>query len=309
MPEFDSRTELERKLEEEERQRAQAASGPPPNPYGATYTVQAPPQRPKSTLERWREKGGIFGRIAVALMFIAKAGAPLFALLGKLKFLLIFKGVFITLISMAVSIWAYSTRFGLAFGIGIVLLIFIHESGHAIGGMIRGIKPGLMVFIPFMGAFVTLKGHGQDLEQDAFIGIMGPVFGTLGGVACLAIFFATQNQFWLGLAYFDFFINLFNLAPAAPLDGGWIAPLFSPKLLALGVVLMVYFGLQNPLILILGLMSIPRVIHAWKADPATQPYYRVSAAAKWKFGLAYIGLAAFLAFAMAICQGLMSAPT
>jgi len=310
MPEFDSRTELERKLEEEERQRAQAASGAPPNPYGATFNVQAPPppQRQKSTLEKWREKGGILGRIAVALMFIAKVGAPVFALLGKLKFLLIFKGVFFTLISMAVSIWAYSTRFGLAFGIGIVALIFIHESGHAIAGMMRGLKPGLMVFIPFMGAFVTIKGHGENLEQDAFIGIMGPVFGTLASVASLAMFFATQNQFWLGLAFFGFFMNLFNLAPMAPLDGGWIAPLFSPKLLAFGIVLMIYFGLQNPLILVLGVVSIPRVIHAWKADPATQPYYRVSAAAKWKFGLAYVGLAAFLAAAMAICQGLMSGP-
>ena len=329
MLENDGRTEIERKLEAESRAKAEgelvAAPAEPvatPTPqerfsspvaYGAQpmteQTGEAPqvytaplggtppiPMRRKSTLERWREKGGFLGTIATALIFLAKVGAPLFALLLKVKFL------FLPLISMAASIWAYSTIFGLPFAVGIVALLFIHECGHATAGLLRGIKPSTMVFIPFMGAVVTLRGHGKSLEQDAFIGIMGPVFGTLAGVGCLLLGLVTGKPIFFALAYFNFFMNLFNLIPTAPLDGGWIAPLFSPKLLAVGVVLMLYVGRFNPMIWLLGLMSLPRIIGGWKANPATQPYYRVSAAAKLKYGLIYVGLAAFLAIAMSLCK-------
>lgn len=303
MTDFDTRTALEQKLEEEARQQDQANAGgeaPPVAQQAVPYQPYQPARR-KSMLQKWREKGGVLGGIATALIFLAKVGAPLFALLGKLKFLILFKGIFITFGSMVVSIWIMGKVYGLAYGIGIVALIFIHECGHAIAGMSKGIKPGFMLFVPFMGAFVTLSRFGKNLEQDAFIGIMGPVFGTLASLACVALAFLTNSPFFMALAYFGFFINLFNLLPTPPLDGGWIAPLFSPKLLAFGAVLMVIFGFRNPLILFLGIASIPRIIGAWKADPATQPYYQATTAARWKYGVAYIGLAGFLAAGMAVC--------
>jgi Zn-dependent protease len=154
-----------------------------------------------------------------------------------------------------------------------------------------------MVFVPFMGAFVTAKGFGRNLTQDAFIGIMGPVVGTLASVVTALIYIPTGDPFWLALASWGFFINLFNLLPTPPLDGGWITPLFSPKLLALGMVIAVAVGFLNPLIWLLLIVSLPRVISGWKADPKTQPYYQVAVADKWKFGVAYIGLAGFLALA------------
>jgi Zn-dependent protease len=176
-----------------------------------------------------------------------------------------------------------------------VLLIFIHECGHALAAKMRGNDVGFMLFIPLMGAFVTTKRYGRNIVEDAFIGIMGPIVGTLACVACVGIFFITHAPFWLALASWGFLINLFNLAPTAPLDGGWITPLFSPKLLAVGVVLLLFMARYNWLIVVLALLSIPRIISAWKADPRTQPYYQAQPSDRWKFGIAYLGLALFLA--------------
>ena len=284
--------------------------GVQPNPYYA-----APPlfvyAQPPSLLERWKAKGGILGGIASALLLLAKVGAPLLALLAKLKFLLValklltFGKFLLGGGSMLLSMWVWASLYGWPFGVGIVLLIFIHECGHALAARMRGIPTGIMVFIPLMGAFVTTKRYGKNIVEDAFIGIMGPVFGTLAGVGCLVIYALTpaHSPFWLALAQFNFFMNLFNLAPTAPLDGGWITPLFSPKLLAVGAVLLLFLVPYNPLILILALMSLPRIISGWKAKPEESPYYQATAADRWKFGAAYLGLAAFLALANYGLQG------
>jgi Zn-dependent protease len=190
--------------------------------------------------------------------------------------------------------WVWSLQFGWLFAVGIVVLIFIHESGHAIAGKALGHKIGPMVFVPGMGAFVAI-GRARNIVEDAHIGIMGPVFGTLGGIVCLVIYQIVHDPFWLALAHFNFFINLFNLLPMPPLDGSWITPLFSPKLLLFGVILLFVVAPANPLIWILGLMSLPRIIGGWKAKP-DDAYYKAPLAARVKYGVAYLGLAAFLGY-------------
>lgn len=255
----------------------------------------ATPPEQQGRLARTQAKGGLMGALATIGIVLAKFGAPLLALLGKLKFLAVFGKVALTGGSMLLSMWLQAKVFGWPFAVGIVLLIFVHECGHAFAAWQRGIPFSGMVFIPFMGALVAHKRGGKDIAEDAYIGIMGPVFGTVGGLACVGIYAVTREPFWLVLAQFNFWINLFNLAPMAPLDGGWIVPLFSPKLLAVGVILLFLIAPHNPLIWILALLSLPRIIGGWKAKPDENPYYQASRATKWKFGLAYLGLAAFLA--------------
>src|SRR5207249_9519714 len=132
--------------------------------------------------------------------------------------------------TMFISMFVWSFRFGWPLAIGIVLMIFIHECGHALAARKLGHPVGVMVFIPFCGAVVTTRG-ARNVVEDAFIGIMGPIAGTLVGIVCCGLFLLTHDLFWLVLAMFCFWINLLNLTPAPPLDGGWISPLFSPKLL------------------------------------------------------------------------------
>jgi Zn-dependent protease len=189
-----------------------------------------------------------------------------------------------------------------------VLSIFFHECGHALAGKSRGIPMSGMVFIPFMGAAVLLKRGGRTVGEDAFIGIMGPVFGTIYGLGCLGIYGLTHHTLWLDLASFVFFMNLFNLLPIAPLDGGWIVPVFSPKVLLLGVLLMIPIGLRfNPFILVLGLLSIPRIISGWKVKPGESAYFKATARDRWTYGIAYPALAIFLALAWMAAQGALTA--
>jgi Zn-dependent protease len=247
------------------------------------------PRKKPGILESWRAKGGIPGAIATALIFLLKFAGPAIFLLAKIKIYALLFG------SMLLSIWLESKVFGWPLAVGIVVLIFIHECGHALAARLRGIPTGAMVFIPFMGAVVTTKRGGQNLEEDAFIGIMGPIVGSIASAVAASIYFITQNPFWLELGRFGFFINLFNLLPTPPLDGGWIAPLFSPKLLAIGAVIGVIAGFYNWFIWVLLLASLPRILAGWRADPKTQPYYQVSSKSRWIFGSLYLGLAALLA--------------
>jgi len=283
---------------------APGQAAPPPAATPATWTPYAPPPGKKpGLLERWKSGGGVLGTLASLLLLLLKIGAPVLAVLAKLKFLLIglklltFGKLLLGGGSMLLSAWAYATLYGWPFGVGIVGLIFIHECGHALAARMRGIPTGIMVFVPFMGAFVTTKRGAKNIVEDAFIGIMGPVFGTLAGVGCLLIYLAFPSPYWLALAQFCFFMNLFNLAPTPPLDGGWITPLFSPKLLALGAVLLLFVARYNPLVIVLAVMSLPRIIAGWKARPEDSDFYHVTAADRWKYGAAYLGLAAFLAVA------------
>jgi Zn-dependent protease len=252
-------------------------------------------------LQRWQGQKGIMGALATILILLAKFGGIVLGVLVKLKGLLVglkfltLGKVLITGGSMLLTIVLEAVSFGWAFAVGITALIFFHEFGHATGARMKGIGWSGMLFIPFMGAINFSKRYGKSLSEDAFIGIMGPVFGTIGGIFCLLMFLVTQGPFWLYLARFNFLMNLFNLLPTVPLDGGWIAPVFSPKLLAFGVLLLFLVGWHNPMIWMLAIMSLPRIISGWKADPKTQPYYQVTARERVIFGAAYLGLAAFLA--------------
>lgn len=257
---------------------------------------QAQPQ--EGPLHRWQKMGGVLGTIATVLLLVFKFIGPLVSGLKLLPF-----GKFlITGGSMLISMFAYAASMGWPMGVGLVLSIFVHECGHAYAARRLGMPFSFMVFVPFMGAMVAHKRGGQDIVQDAYVGIMGPVWGTLFGIASFGLYWVTGNPFFIALAWLTFFLNLFNLAPMAPLDGGWIVPLFSPKLLALGVVLLFIIAPRNPLIWVLALMSLPRVISGWKAKPGEDPYYQAPKAARIKYGLLYLGLALFLAVSFLMAQ-------
>ncbi len=272
----------------------------PPSPYYAGPGQAPPPPAPSgppSLLERLKAKGGVLGTLASALLVLAKFAAPVLAVAAKFKFLLVAGKLLLGGGSMLLSMWVWGLVYGWQFGVGIVLMIFIHECGHAVAARMRGIPTSIMVFVPLMGAFVTTGRGGKSITEDAFIGIMGPVFGTVAGLGCLVLYAVTpgHSPFWLALAQVNFFMNLFNLAPTPPLDGGWITPLFSPKLLAVGAVLLLFLARYNPLIIVLALLSLPRIISGWKAKPEDSPYYQATTTDRWKFGAAYLGLAALLA--------------
>jgi Zn-dependent protease len=189
-----------------------------------------------------------------------------------------------------------------------VLSIFFHECGHAIAAKSRGIPISGMVFIPFMGAAVFTSRRGKSLGEDAFIGIMGPVFGTIYTIGCIGLFFVTHATVFIALAYMIALMNLFNLIPIAPLDGGWIVPVFSPKVLAVGAIFVIplFLWTHNIFLLLLAGLSLPRIISGWKAKPQDSPYFQVQPGERLTYAIAYPALAGFLALLMYAAQTMMN---
>src|ERR671936_2823900 len=121
---------------------------------------------------------------------------------------------------MLVSVAAYSWIWGWTFAAGFVLLLLVHELGHVIQLRREGVEASAPLFVPFLGAVVGAKSLGDNALAEARVGLAGPVLGSLGAAACIPLANATGSDFWRALAFTGFFLNLFNLLPVVPLDGG-----------------------------------------------------------------------------------------
>lgn len=205
--------------------------------------AQPEDRRPGAVKRAWQRFVGVLAAIGA---FVAKFGA----LLLKLKYL--------TLIaSMLVSIAAYTLLWGWTFAVGFVLLILVHEMGHVIVLKRQGVRSSLPLFIPFMGAFVSMQESPRSAYEEAQSGLAGPAFGTAAAVAVAVWGNAIGSNFLLRLAFVGFFLNLFNLLPALPLDGGRAAAALNPVLWLAGLVALLVFEVVDPspvvpILLILG---------------------------------------------------------
>jgi Zn-dependent protease len=231
-----------------------------------------------------------------ALSWLLVAGAFLLKF-GKAALLLIPKAKLLTTSgTMLVSLAAYSLIWGWKFALGFVLLLFVHEMGHVIQLRREGIPASAPMFIPFLGAVVTAKSLGDDATAEARVGLAGPVLGTLGALALLPVAITTGEDFWYALVFTGLFLNLFNLLPVVPLDGGRAMAALSPWMWFVGLFGMVLlaFVYPNPIIFLILLFAIMETYRRWKArkeggeEAAT--YYRVKPSHRLAILAVYLGL-------------------
>jgi Zn-dependent protease len=219
-------------------------------------------------------------------------------------FLLLFAGLkfgklFGTVATMVLAVGVYALAFGWRFAVGIVAMLFIHEIGHYLAARRRGLAVRLPMFIPFAFAWTRLDDQPHDAETEAFVGLGGPLLGTVGAI--VAYYFARNEQstLLLAVAYTGFLLNLVNLIPLPPLDGGRITAVLSPRIWLLGVPVlgMLLWYRFSPMLLVIGILAIPYVIAALKfrADsPEARAYYAVGEKVRWEYALIYIALLAYL---------------
>jgi Zn-dependent protease len=263
-----------------------APEGPAPSAAGAPF---GEPRRPW-----WRRAGG--GLLATLAVIAAKLKTIL-VLLPKLK-------VLTTSGSMLVSVAAYSLIWGWRFAFGFVVLLFVHEMGHVIALRREGVKASAPLFIPFMGAVVWARSLGGNAVAEARVGLAGPVLGSLGAAACLAIALVTGRDFWMALAFTGFFLNLFNLLPVVPLDGGRAMAAMAPWMWFAGLAAIVAMAIlfPNPIIVIIAVIGALDVFGRWsqrrRGDPATREYYAVRPRDRALVALVYLGLIAVLVVGM-----------
>ncbi|GAC1434484.1 MAG: hypothetical protein NVSMB51_01770 [Solirubrobacteraceae bacterium] len=235
------------------------------------------------------------------------AGAALLALLAKLKVVLLALGKikFLTTSGTALlSVLAYSLFWGWQFAAGFVALIFVHEMGHVIQLRREGIKASAPMFIPGFGAVVWAKSLGENATAEARVGLAGPILGSIGAglVAIAAVL--TGSDLLRALAYTGFFINLFNLIPVVPLDGGRAVAALSPRAWLVGLPLLVLVTLLYPniFLIVITFLCAMETWRRWKAHRSrtleSAAYYRVSPRARMLVATVYLGLIALLALGM-----------
>jgi Zn-dependent protease len=212
------------------------------------------------------------------------------------------------------SVVVYSLIFGWQFAIGLVALLFVHEMGHAVVMKIKGIPIGGMIFIPLLGAAVIMKQMPRNAKDEAEVGIAGPIAGAIAAMVCLTIARANPDTVWAPLAYFGFFINLFNLIPIVPFDGGRILGAIDRRIWIIGFIGLVAFQIwswingNHSLFLLLFVILAASQLWTRRSVPNTpeaRAYYDVPIAERIILGLAYFGLAAVLVLGMAISHGMM----
>lgn len=249
-----------------------------------------------------RPEGGLW---SLAKKFLAPLVAIGF-LLAKFKgfALLLLKVKFLgTALTMIVSVGAYALLFPVSFAVGFVVLIWIHEMGHVLQLKREGIEASPVMFVPFLGAFVAMKEMPKDALAEARVGLAGPVLGTLGALGALGIYALTLEPLFLGLAYVGFFLNLFNLLPMLPLDGGRAVGALSPVfwLVGIGGVVALLFVQPNPILIFIGILGGMELWRRWRTrnTPEGQAYYKIEPRHRVMVGLVYFGLIALLGLGMA----------
>jgi Zn-dependent protease len=255
-----------------------------------------PPRKPRSGLKR------LLAPVAAVLVALANGAAKLkglLLLLPKLK-------VLTTASSMLLSVGAYALLWGPAFGVGFVALLFVHEMGHYVQMRREGVRPGWMVFIPFMGAAVGARSLGGSALAEARVGLAGPVLGTLGAGAVALIGVLTGSGFWYALAFTGFFLNLFNLLPVLPLDGGRAMAAMAPWMWFLGFGGVVVLALlhPNPIIWLIAILGGFEVYRRWRGrrggEEGNAAYYRVRPLHRLLVGAVYFALIGTLVAGMAL---------
>lgn len=242
--------------------------------------------------ERKRSQLKKLGGLLIPLVILASKAKVLLLAVVKIK-------AVTTLGTMFISVAAYALAFGWPFAVGFVLLIFVHEMGHVIQLRREGVKASAPIFIPFLGAVIAAKSLGEDATAEARVGLAGPILGTLGTLIPLAIWLATGSDLWRALAYVGFFINLINLLPVLPLDGGRAMAVLGPKVWIAGILVAVAAAvvfLGPFMLLIVALLGGPELYHRWKNrhSEESRKFHSVPTKTKLAVGAVYLSLAVLL---------------
>lgn len=249
-----------------------------------------------------RPEGGLWSLIKKLLAPLAVFGL----ILSKFKWIALFalKTKFLgTAITMVVSAGAYALIFPVWFAVGFVVLIWIHEMGHVLQLRREGIPASAPWFVPFLGAFVAMKQMPKNALAEARVGLAGPVLGSLGALGAWGVYEATGASLFLGLAYIGFVLNLFNLLPMLPLDGGRAVAALSPVFWLVGLVGVagLLFVNPNPVLIFIALLGAGELWRRWRTrnTPEGRSYYEMEPSRRIVVGLVYFGLLALLALGMA----------
>jgi Zn-dependent protease len=235
----------------------------------------------------------IWAPLALIGALVLKFKTAMLALL-KLKLLA-------TSASMLVSVAGYAVFWGWKFAAGFVVLLLVHELGHVLEAKRQGLATGGVYFIPFLGAVMLLKQQSKNPAQAAWLGLAGPILGSAAAAATWAAGVAAGSDLLVALGFTGFLLNLFNLIPVMPLDGGWATAVFHPLFWAFGLigVIVLFAVFPNPILLIVAAVGAWELWKRWRRrGQGGNEYRNVSPRQRATIAGVYLGLAGLLALGM-----------
>jgi Zn-dependent protease len=239
-----------------------------------------------------RRLGGLIVALGLGLW---KLAAPLLALAKSTKLLA-------TGFSFLASVGAYALLWGWKFGLGFTLLILVHELGHVIQFRREGVRTTPVLFLPFLGAVVGARDLPRNAWVEAKVGLAGPILGGVGAAVTYALAVALSSDLLRALAYVAFLINLFNLAPVLPLDGGRAAAALHPWFWFVGLFALaaLFFAHPTPILLLILIFGGRELYHRWsrRNDPASRAYHAVTWSQRLAVTATYLVLAVLLVAGM-----------
>ena len=273
--------------------RPDEAGAPPPPHHPPGYAPEPTERKP-----RWKRALGPLVGLGVLILSFGSKLKVLLLLLTKVKFAT-------TFISGAVSVGAYALIWTWKFALGFVLLLFIHEMGHVWQLRREGIAASAPMFVPFLGAAVAMKELPNDAAAEARVGLAGPVVGSIAVLVPAALYFSTGDDLYRALAFIGFALNLFNLAPVLPLDGGRALQALSPWIVFLSIIAFLGIGafFLSPILLVLiALLGGSETWRRFKQrkTPEAKRFNAVSARARAAVAGVYVGLVAVLVVAASL---------
>jgi Zn-dependent protease len=246
--------------------------------------------------------------------WIGTAGAAALAFLLKFK-LLLFLGIKVLapLWTFALSLWLYVVIFGWRLAVVVMLVLLAHELGHYFAFRAYGLPVRLPSFVPLLGAF-TAGTAAANLEDDAYISLAGPVTGLGLAAACALLAHSYDARFWYACADVAAFLNLFNMIPTPPFDGGRIVGAVWPPLWIGGFALFIAgaFLWHFPvfIVIVIGVLGLPSIMSTLRGKPDPRAA-SMTLAARVRVGVWYLGttlgLFALVGYAHAAATG-ASAP-
>ncbi len=211
--------------------------------------------------------------------------------------------------TLFLSLWLYGMAFGWRFGLVLICILIAHELGHYAAFRAYGLPAKLPVFIPFLGAF-TAGAVPPDLETDAHIALAGPLTGLGLAAACMVLGDSVSSPFWLACAYSGALLNLFNMIPTPPFDGGRVIAAISPELWLIGSVVFVgcaiWLHLPIFLVLLIAALGGPTMWAQWRHGIVDPRAAAMTNGARLRVGLWYLatlaGLLAITGFTLNASQ-------
>jgi Zn-dependent protease len=255
------------------------------------YLPPSPEPQPEPPKQAQRRRTGIGAALAAIVAFLL-----------KFKFLLLIGAkLFAISWTFLLSLWIYVVIFGWRLAVVVMLLLLAHEFGHYFAFRAYGLPARLPAFVPLLGAF-TAGAAAPDLEQDAYIALAGPLVGLGLAAVCYAIGELENDRFWFACADLSAFLNLFNMIPMPPFDGGRIIGALWPPLWILGFAIFVAFAvlMHIPIlfVVIIGALGLPAMISAWRG-PVDPRAANMTLGARVRVSIWYLATLLGLFFVMA----------